>query len=146
MTETKFIREGSSLYSPRTRLTSFTCAGDVVNCVERFFDGLEREMFAVAMVDSRNQLRRLHVVSIGSMNASIVHSREVFRPAIKHGAVSILLLHNHPSGDPTPSPDDIALTKRMREVGEVVGIEVLDHIILGGSGRYCSLKSRGYMR
>lgn len=146
MTETKFIREGVSLYSPRSRFPVFTTPSEVAKALSRFFTDLDREMFAIAILDTRNQLRRFHVVSVGSLNASIVHPREVFRPAIKHGAASIVLLHNHPSGDITPSPDDIALTKRLKEVGSVLGIEVLDHLIIGADGTtYCSLKTRGLM-
>jgi DNA repair protein RadC len=79
---------------------------------------------------------------MGSLNASIVHPREVFRAALRHAAASIILVHNHPSGDPEPSGDDIALTRRLVEAGSLLGIEVLDHLIIG-HGRFVSLKSRG---
>jgi DNA repair protein RadC len=81
---------------------------------------------------------------MGSLNASIVHPREVFRAAIKRSSASIICVHNHPSGDPTPSPEDIQLTHRLVEAGSIIGIEVLDHIIIGDF-KFVSLKEQGYM-
>lgn len=81
---------------------------------------------------------------MGSLNASIVHPREVFRAAIKCSSASLVCAHNHPSGDPTPSPEDISLTTRLVEAGQIVGIEVLDHLIIG-DGSFVSLKERGLM-
>jgi DNA repair protein RadC len=81
---------------------------------------------------------------MGSLNASIVHPREVFRAAMKYSSAAIVCAHNHPSGDPTPSPEDIALTSRLVQAGEIVGIDVLDHLIIGDS-RFISLKEKGYM-
>ncbi len=79
-----------------------------------------------------------------SLNASIVHPREVFRPAIKRSSASIICAHNHPSGNPDPSPEDISITARLKETGEIIGIEVLDHIIVGDYS-FVSLKERGLM-
>ncbi|MNI93032.1 hypothetical protein D3C73_1509200 [compost metagenome] len=81
---------------------------------------------------------------MGSLSASIVHPREVFRAAMKCSSAAIICAHNHPSGDPTPSPEDIALTSRLIQAGEIVGIDVLDHLIIGDS-RFISLKEKGYM-
>ncbi|MNR56218.1 hypothetical protein D3C85_1767520 [compost metagenome] len=81
---------------------------------------------------------------MGSLNASIVHPREVFRAAIKRSSASIICVHNHPSGDPTPSPEDISLTGRLVEAGAIIGIEVLDHVIIGDQ-RFISLKEQGFM-
>ncbi|MNG18398.1 hypothetical protein D3C84_1024620 [compost metagenome] len=81
---------------------------------------------------------------MGSLNASIVHPREVFRAAIKRSSASIICVHNHPSGDPTPSPEDISLTARLVEAGSIIGIEVLDHVIIGDQ-RFISLKEQGFM-
>jgi len=81
---------------------------------------------------------------MGSLNASIVHPREVFRAAIKCSSASIICAHNHPSGDPTPSPEDISLTQRLLQAGEIVGIDVLDHLIIGDSS-FVSLKEKGHM-
>jgi DNA repair protein RadC len=97
---------------------------------------LDREVFVVLLLDGRNRLQGEVRVSEGTLTSAIVHPREVFAPAI--GAAAIILVHNHPSGDPAPSAEDAALTERMRQVGEVVGIRVLDHVVIG-QGRYVSL-------
>jgi DNA repair protein RadC len=99
---------------------------------------LDREVFVVLLLDGRNRLQGEVRVSEGTLTSAIVHPREVFAPAIRAGAAAIILVHNHPSGDPAPSAEDAALTERMRQVGEVVGIRVLDHVVIG-QGRYVSL-------
>lgn len=96
-----------------------------------------REAFVVVLLNARHRVIALHVVSVGSLNTTSVHPREVFRPAIAAGAHSIVLAHHHPSGDPSPSPEDRRVTDRLTEVGELVGIAVLDHVVLG-AGRYFS--------
>ncbi|MFM8979908.1 MAG: RadC family protein [Planctomycetia bacterium] len=101
-----------------------------------------REHFVVLLLDARNRVLREEQVSVGTLTASLVHPREVFAAAIREGAASILLLHNHPSGDPEPSADDEAVTRRLVAVGELVGIPVLDHLVLG-RGRFVSLLERG---
>jgi len=93
-----------------------------------------REHFEVLLLNARHELQRREVVSIGSLNASIVHPREVFLPAILHSAASVVLVHNHPSGDPEPSEEDLSITRRLVEVGELVGIGVLDHVIVAARG------------
>jgi DNA repair proteins len=93
-------------------------------------------------LNTKNQVIGRQTLSIGSLNASIVHPREVFRAAIRRSSASILCAHNHPSGDPTPSPEDILLTKRLAEAGELIGIELLDHLVIGDN-RYTSLKEAG---
>jgi DNA repair protein RadC len=100
-----------------------------------------REHFLVLLLNARHEMQRREVVSIGSLNASIVHPREVFLPAILHSAASVVLVHNHPSGDPEPSEEDLAITRRLVEVGELVGIGVLDHVIVGTRG-VMSFRSR----
>jgi DNA repair protein RadC len=92
--------------------------------------GKKKEHFLVLCLDTRNHLINTHQVSIGSLDCSIVHPREVFKEAISSCAASVIFVHNHPSGDPTPSEDDLKLTKRLVEAGEIIGIEVLDHIII----------------
>ena len=101
-----------------------------------------KEHFLCLYLNARNQLIHKEIISIGSLSASIVHPREVFGVAVSHTAASIILAHNHPSGDVTPSSDDIALTRRLRSAGELMGIEILDHIIIGAMD-YLSLKERG---
>lgn len=103
---------------------------------------LKQEHFKIILLDTKNQIIGCQEVSKGSINSSIVHPREVFKYAIKKSAVSIIMLHNHPSGDPAPSQEDIKVTERMKEAGELIGIHVLDHIIIG-DGVYVSLKERG---
>jgi DNA repair protein RadC len=102
----------------------------------------DREVFAIVLMDARNQVMGVNTVSVGSVSASIVHPREVFKPAILMAASSILLAHCHPSGDPSPSQDDIELTRRLVKAGQLLGIEVLDHIIVADAS-YCSFKERG---
>lgn len=103
---------------------------------------LKKEHFFILHLDTKHRLIGEEVVSVGSLDASIVHPREIFRPAVKRSASAILCLHNHPSGDPTPSPEDKAVTARLCEVGRLLGIDVLDHIVVG-DGRYVSLRAEG---
>ena len=100
-----------------------------------------REHFVVLLLNARHELQCREVVSIGSLNASIVHPREVFLPAILHSAASVVLVHNHPSGDPEPSEEDVSISRRLVQVGELVGIGVLDHVIIASRG-LVSLRSR----
>ena len=104
--------------------------------------GEEREYFIAIHVNAKNELKGVQVVSVGTLNASLAHPREVFRAAIVAGAASIILAHNHPSGDPEPSGDDLTVTRRMVETGNVVGIRVLDSMILGSGEKYVSLAER----
>ena len=98
---------------------------------DRLITDAHREEFHIVCLDTKNQVIDCHQISVGTLDASLVHPREVFRPAIKDAASSIILLHNHPSGDPTPSREDHAVTRRLEEAGGIVGIDVLDHIVLG---------------
>jgi DNA repair protein RadC len=105
----------------------------------------DREVFAVALVTIRHRILGLHQVSVGCLSSSVVHMREVFKPAILAGAAALIAAHSHPSGDPEPSADDLALTRRLAAAGALLGIDVLDHLILGELGRYVSLKERGLL-
>lgn len=105
----------------------------------RYFD---REHFRVMYLDRKGGLLVMEDISIGGLHSSIVHPREVFKTAVKKSAASMILVHNHPSGDPTPSREDIDITNRLIEAGKLMGIEVLDHVIIGDN-TYCSLKARG---
>lgn len=102
------------------------------------------ETFGVLALDVRRRLRHEAVVSVGCLTSSLVHPREVFQEAVVARAAALILFHNHPSGDPEPSPEDVALTRRLSSVGTLMGIEVLDHIVLG-AGRFVSLKERGLL-
>jgi DNA repair protein RadC len=105
---------------------------------------LKKEHFMILHLDTKHRLVGEETCSVGSLDASIVHPREIFRSAIRKSASAILCLHNHPSGDPTPSREDIVVTKRLCESGRILGIDVLDHIVVG-DGRYVSLLAEGHL-
>jgi len=105
----------------------------------------KKEKFITLYLDTKNQILKEEVVSIGSLNASIVHPREVFKSALMESSASVIMVHNHPSGDPSPSREDIMVTEKMVEGGKLLGIDVLDHIIIG-DGRYVSLKDEGFVK
>lgn len=102
------------------------------------------EHLCALVLDARNQVRHTRKISTGTLTESLVHPREVFREAIRFSAASLCLVHNHPSGDPTPSPEDIKTTKRLLEAGKILGIDLLDHVIIG-DGRWTSLKQLGLL-
>jgi len=102
----------------------------------------KREKLVALLLDTKNNVTREETVSIGSLNANIVHPREVFKAALMESSASVIISHNHPSGDPTPSREDIAVTEKLVEGGKMLGIDVLDHVIIG-DGRYVSLKDEG---
>ena len=103
-----------------------------------------QEVFGVLILNTKNKIVAVHEISRGILNASLIHPREVFKPAVLHNAAAIVCFHNHPSGDPEPSEEDIEITKRLVEAGEIMGIEVFDHIIVGDD-MCVSLKKRGVM-
>ena len=107
----------------------------------------DREEFLILMVDAKNKIIGIHSVSVGTLSLTVVHPREVFKAAILVNSSAIILAHNHPSGDPNPSREDITLTKRMEEAGKILGIRILDHIILGEEsfGNYYSFADSGMM-
>ncbi|MFN7161809.1 MAG: RadC family protein, partial [Fimbriimonadales bacterium] len=105
--------------------------------------GERREHFLAVMLDTKNRVVRTETISIGTLDSSLVHPREVYRVVIREGAACWIAVHNHPSGDPTPSPEDIAVTRRLKEAGELLGVELLDHLIIG-DGNYTSLREKGY--
>jgi DNA repair protein RadC len=106
--------------------------------------GLKQERFYVVMLDGKGRMMRELRVSEGTLTASLVHPREVFRAAIREAAASLILVHNHPSGDPTPSPEDVALTTRLRAAGELIGVRVVDHVVIG-NGRFASFVDNGQL-
>jgi len=105
---------------------------------------LNQEHFVALFLNVKNEVLHKQTIFIGSLNSSIVHPREVFREAVKRSAASIIVAHNHPSGNPSPSPEDIEVTKRLIEAGSIMGIEVLDHVIIGDH-QFLSMKEKGYM-
>ena len=115
---------------------------DAAELVQYEMSGLEQEHLRVIMLDSRNHVLGIAEVYKGSVNSSQVHIGEVFKPAIRRNAPAIIVIHNHPSGDPTPSPDDVAVTRAILQAGKLLDIDVLDHMVIG-QGRWVSLKERG---
>ena len=110
----------------------------------RFLKNESKEHFITIHLDGKNKIICVDVVSSGSLNASIVHPREVFKSCLLSSAAAVVMLHNHPSGDPTPSREDIELTERLKEAGEILGIRTLDHIIIGDEC-YVSFADRGML-
>ncbi|OPY55928.1 MAG: hypothetical protein A4E55_02346 [Pelotomaculum sp. PtaU1.Bin035] len=115
---------------------------DVAGLLMEEMRHLDREHFRALLLNTRNQVIANDEVSVGTLNSSAVHPRELFRNAIKRSAASVVLVHNHPSGDATPSKDDLDVTRRISEAGKIIGIEILDHIIIGDN-RFTSFKAEG---
>lgn len=136
----KLVKESSLLYKKR----SIRSPEDAYDLLKSFIEDRDREHFVVIALDTKNQPVSINVCHIGSLNASIVHPREVMKPAILSNAASIIVGHNHPSGKVEPSSEDVEVTKRIVEVGKIIGIEVLDHIIVGDD-TFVSLKEKGYI-
>ena len=136
----KIVRESSLLYKPRT----IRGPEDAFELVRNTLEDADRETFLVICLSTKNEPVALHTVSIGTLNSSVVHPREVFKAALMVNTSSLILAHNHPSGDPVPSREDIEITRRLVEAGNVLGIQILDHIIVG-NGRYRSLKDAGML-
>lgn len=118
-----------------------TSPADIVNILMEDMRYLKKEHFKAAILDTKNQIITIENISVGNLNSSIVHPREVFNAAIRRSGNSIILIHNHPSGDPTPSKEDINITNRLIESGNILGIKVLDHIVIGDN-KYISFKER----
>ena len=119
---------------------SFSSPKTVADYFYRYYRNKSKEEFCVVLLDTKNKPISIESVSVGTLNSSLVHPREVFRQAIKKNANAIILVHNHPSGDPSTSKEDLVVTKRLIETGKIVGIKVLDHVIIG-INRYESLKA-----
>ena len=134
------VREGSCV-SDHNAIKS---PEDVFWLVSADFTEAAVEMAMMLAMDTKNKVIGVFTISIGSLNASIIHPRDVFQRAILSNAASVILVHNHPSGDPTPSPEDVELTSKLVEAGKMLDIAVLDHVIIG-DGKYASLKEKGLM-
>jgi DNA repair protein RadC len=130
--------------SARGELKAVRCPEDAAGLVMEDMRKLDREHFRVILLDSKNSVISVETVSIGTVNASLVHPREVLKPALEKSATCIILVHNHPTGNVSPSREDILLTRRFEKCGRIIGIEVVDHIIIG-DGRYTSMKEGGYL-
>jgi len=135
------VREGRMPYDqPQIR-----CSADACRILATYLAGVDREHFVVLMLDQKNHVIGIHTVSMGSLTASVVHPREVYKVAILANAATILCDHNHPSGDVQPSQEDRAITHRLAEAGKLLGISVVDHIIIGSAGRYFSFADEGLL-
>lgn len=122
----------------------FSSPGAIADYYMQDLRHLDKEYLVLALLDNKCRLMRDLIVSIGTVNASLVTPREIFLEAVRYGAVSVVLLHNHPSGDATPSRNDFLVTRRVREAGEILGIHLIDHIIIGDN-MYTSLKEKEFM-
>ena len=116
---------------------------DVADMLMDELAGEKREVFMAINLNTKLQIESKSLISIGNLDSAPVHPREVFSPAVKRGAAAVIVAHNHPSGDPTPSSQDIEVTVRLKEASEIIGIKLLDHVIVG-NGRFTSMKSEGY--
>ena len=136
----KMVKESSFLYQTRQILSP----NDAYEMIKEQLEGLDREQFIIACLNTKNEPTNISVVAVGTLNKAIVHPREVFKTAILSNAASIMAFHNHPSGNAEPSQQDIQLTHRLVEAGELLGIKLLDHLIIG-DGTFTSLKEKGYL-
>ncbi|MEK6935498.1 MAG: DNA repair protein RadC [Nanoarchaeota archaeon] len=123
-------------------IKKITCAEDVFNYFHERLKDKKEEHFYILMLDTKNNIIAEQLISKGILDASIIHPREVFKPAIKNSASKIILVHNHPSGDPNPSGEDLEITEKLTNAGEEIGINILDHVILGKEG-YWNSKEKG---
>jgi DNA repair protein RadC len=138
------VREAGAPPLPR-RLSSPHAAFELAREWFRLYDD-EREHFVVLMLDTQNGLRLVHEVSVGTISSTLVHPREVFGPALREGAAALILLHNHPSGNPEPSCEDMRLTRQLVQTGELVDVKVHDHVIVGsGTWQFVSFAQRGLL-
>lgn len=135
----KLVREKSILYAKRRIISP----GDAVSLFRDYMGDLDREHFVLMGLNMKNEPVVLETVHIGSLSASIVHPREVFKSAILSNAACIMVCHNHPSNDCEPSREDVSVTERLAQTGDLIGIPLLDHLIIGTEG-YVSLKERGH--
>lgn len=137
----KMIKESSILY-PERKVGS---PSDAASLIKPFLAESDREKFVAVYLNTKNEPTAIHTVSIGTLNASLVHPREVFKGAILSNASSLLLAHNHPSGDTKPSIEDRKITERLVEAAKILGLEIIDHIIVGEGDRFFSFKEQGML-
>ncbi|NPV81532.1 MAG: DNA repair protein RadC [Firmicutes bacterium] len=146
------MKKGFSLYSiklVKSKAVPYDSTGVSINnasiaadVARLYYRGTDREIFSVLLLNTKNQLIGANIVSVGNLNSSLVHPREVFKPAILANAFEVILVHNHPSGDPTPSRADIEITRRMIQAGDLLDIKVVDHVIIA-EDRYVSMREKG---
>ena len=139
---TRLVREATFHFPTREQLCS---PADAAAVLAEYFAGRDREEFVVVFLDTANTLTGLHVASVGGLAVSIVEPRQVFKAAVLANASALVVAHNHPSGNPEPSREDVAVTKQLAEAGRVMGIPLHDHLILTEGGCYTSLAERGLL-
>ena len=139
------IELGRRHQKPSLAGATFCSSGDVASYYQPRMKDLKKETFRCALLDTKNKIIKDEVVSIGSLTASIVHPRDTYKAAVRESAAAVIFIHNHPSGDIKPSQEDILLTRRLVQAGEVLGIQVLDHIIIG-DGRHFSFRDNGLIQ
>lgn len=132
----KLVKDSSIIYKPRC-IDNPKSANELI---KPFLAESDREKFIVICLDLKNQPTSINTISIGTVSSAIIHPREVFKVAILSNSSAIIASHNHPSGNPQPSQEDIQITKRLKEAGDILGIALLDHIIIGDNDKYVSLK------
>lgn len=133
----RLVRESSR------KVPSLDGPEDAVSVLQSFLEDEDREHFVSLMLDAKNRIIGVHTVSIGTLTCALVSPREVFKAAILANACSIIVAHNHPSGDPDPSPEDLHITEQLAKAGKLLDIELLDHVIVGEDGSYTSLRLSG---
>lgn len=140
----RVVKENAGRYDVEKKIS---CPEDMVDVGIKVLhmDELPEENLVVITLDTKNNITGIFFVSRGSINASVVHPREVYKRALMQNAAAIIIMHNHPSGDSTPSQEDINVTKRLFEVGNLIGINLLDHLIIGSDKNYTSLKEKGIL-
>lgn len=137
----RLVRESSSILYPGRKIRK---PHDAADLFRQFLGEYDREVFSILCLNTKNEPTALHLVSTGTLNNTLIHPRETFKLAILSNSAAIIVCHNHPSGDPDPSPQDIELTKRLLDSGHLLGIDLLDHIILG-NGNFISMKEKTLM-
>lgn len=138
----KMVKDSGALYEVEKKIKNPVDAAKAIEVVLDLSNEAV-EKFGILTLNTKNEIAGIHIVSVGSLNASIVHPREVFKLAVLNNANSIICFHNHPSGDPTPSKEDLTITKRLVEAGDIMGIKLYDHVIVGENGLYVSVREEG---
>lgn len=139
----QLVKESSVFYQTESGKRAIVSPSDAVLTFKDFIGDSDREYFVVMCLNTKNEPTHISTVAIGALNKTIIHPREVFKVAILSNAASVIFCHNHPSGNTDPSPQDIEVTSRLEEAGEILGIKVLDHLIIGDD--FCSMKEKGYL-
>jgi DNA repair protein RadC len=142
MYSVKLVKETGVNYSLEEKITSPQIARDIIEKVLELSSS-PVEKFGIIALTTKNKVAGVHIIAIGGLSQAVIEAREIFQHAILNNAASIILFHNHPSGDPDPSKEDVVFSKKIEDAGKLLSIKVMDHVIIGESGRFASLKERG---